>query len=232
MPLEREQNSLISAIIPTYNAARFLPEALASIRRQAYEPLEIIVVDDGSTDETKSLMADWPDVRYLHQQNQGAAAARNTGIQAARGDLLAFLDADDLWTPDHLRILLLHLHSEPVLQFVWGTTHYVRMSEEAGKIRVSPPVRESASLFGIGSAVFRRSAFDEVGLFNVELRIGEDTDWLARARFARVAQRHIPETVMIYRTRKGSLMEGAGTTTVTDVLMRSIRRHRTNQRAA
>ena len=67
---------MISVIIPTYNAARFLPEAMASVRQQLYEPLEIILVDDGSTDETRSLAQQWPDVRYLYQPNQGAAAAQ------------------------------------------------------------------------------------------------------------------------------------------------------------
>ena len=227
--MKLDQNPLISVIIPTFNAGRFLPDAIASIREQSHEPLEILLVDDGSTDETKGLAEQWPDVRYLRQTNQGAAAARNAGIHAARGSLLAFLDADDVWTPDHLRILLPHLLAEPKLQFVWGTTHFVRMSEEQGKIQVSPPVRESASLFGVGSGVFRKSAFEEVGLFNVELRIGEDTDWLGRARLAQVAQKHIPQTVMIYRTRKGSLMESVQTTNVTDVVLRSIRRHRASQ---
>ncbi len=76
MPLDPTENPLISVIIPTYNAARFLPEAIASVRRQGYEPLEIIVVNDGSTDETRGLMANWPEVRYQYQENQGAAGAK------------------------------------------------------------------------------------------------------------------------------------------------------------
>ncbi len=128
MPLE-PTNPLISVIIPTYNAGHFLSDAIASVRLQAYEPLETIVVDDGSTDDTRSLMAEWPEVRYLHQPNQGASAARNAGIAAATSDLLAFLDVDDLWTPDHLRLLLPHLIADPELQFVWGSSNYVHLAK-------------------------------------------------------------------------------------------------------
>jgi glycosyltransferase involved in cell wall biosynthesis len=235
MPLEREQHPLISVIIPTYNAARFLPEALGSIRQQAYEPLEIIVVDDGSTDGTKSLMAELPDVRYLHQSNQGPAAARNAGIQAARGDLLAFLDVDDLWTPDHLRLLLPHLLAEPQLRFVWGTTHFVRLNEDAVGTRTHKLYRESVPLFLVGSGLYRPSAFTEVGPFDPALRMGEDTDWLASARRIRTAQKQIAETVLIYRKREGSLTYGNETfegLNTMEILRRSIQRHRTSQRAA
>ena len=167
-------------IIPTYNTARFLPDAIASVRRQGYEPLEIIVVDDGSTDETRSLVADWPEVRYLHQRKPGRRRPRNTGIQAARSDLLAFLDADDLWTPDHLRLLLPHLLADPELRFVWGAIKFVRLDEDAAGTRTHTLLRENVPLFLIGSGIYRRAAFAEVGPFDPTLRIGEDTDWLAR----------------------------------------------------
>ena len=230
-----EQNPLISVVIPTFNAARFLPEAIASIRDQLYEPLEIIVVDDGSTDETKCVAQQWPDVRFLHQPNLGPSAARNAGIQAARGDLLAFLDADDLWTPNHLRVLLPHLLLEPQLRFIWGTAHHVRLIENDDGTRIHEPQRDSVAIFLVGAGVYRRGVFEEVGLFNVEMRTGEDTDWLAMARHARVAQRQIPESVLIYRKREGSLTCGQETIVglnVLAVLKRSIQRHRANPRAA
>ena len=159
--MKLDQNPLISVIIPTFNAGRFLPDAIASIRQQSYEPLEIHLVDDGSTDETKSLAQQWPEVRYLHQPNQGAAAARNTGIRAARGSLLAFLDADDLWTPDHLRILLPHLLSEPSLQFVWGTTRFIRMSEEQRQKSVQLPRQCAESCEPVWD---RLGGFSKVGI--------------------------------------------------------------------
>jgi glycosyltransferase involved in cell wall biosynthesis len=232
MPLEPAQNPLISAIIPTFNAARFLPEAIASIRQQGYDPLEIIVVDDGSTDETNSIIANWPDVRYLHQPNQGPSAARNAGIQAARSELLAFLDVDDLWTPDHLRLLLPHLLAEPELRFVWGAVNFVRLGEFIAGSRSHGLLRENVPVFLVGSGIYRRKVFDEVGLFDPALRMGEDTDWLARTRLLQTAQRQIPDTVLIYREREGSLTSGKksfqGLNTMA-VLQRSILRHRANR---
>jgi glycosyltransferase involved in cell wall biosynthesis len=234
MPLDSVEAPLISVIIPTYNTARFLPEAIANVRQQHYEPLEIIVVDDGSTDETRSLVANWNDVRYLHQQNQGAAEARNTGIRAAQSDLLAFLDVDDLWTPDHLRVLLPHLLGNHDLRFVWGAVNFVRLDEDAAGIRTHTLVRENIPLFLIGAGIYRRSAFDEVGPFDPTLRIGEDTDWLARARYLKTAQKQIDDLVLIYRKRDGSLTSGRNSLQALNtmsLLHRSIRRHRTTQQA-
>ena len=199
---------------------------------QAYEPLEIILVDDGSTDETKSLVECWPDVHYLHQQNQGAAAARNTGIQAARGDLLAFLDADDLWTPDHLRLLLPHLLADPKLRFVWGTTQIVRLNEDGAGTRTHELLQENVPIFLLGSALHRASVFTEVGCFDPTLRIVHDMDWLAAARQKRAAGKRIADTVLVWRQRKGSLMEGFGVTSVMEFVTRSIRRHQAGQQVA
>jgi glycosyltransferase involved in cell wall biosynthesis len=232
MPHDPAETPLISVIIPTYNAARFLPEAIASVLQQSYEPLEIVVVDDGSTDETRSLMANWPEVRYLYQKNQGAAGARNTGVRAARSDLLAFLDVDDLWTPDHLRLLLPHLLADPELRFVWGAANFVRLDEASAGIRSHSMVREGVPLFLIGSGIYRRSVFSEVGPFDPALQIGEDTDWLAKARYLKTAQKQIAEVVLVYRKRDGSLTSGKNSFQALDtmsLLRRSIRRHRATQ---
>ena len=96
-------NPLISCIIPVYNGQRFLAESLDSIFAQTYRPLEVIVCDDGSTDGTAHVAAEYPQpLVYIHQPNQGSPRARNCGIRAAKGDFLAFLDADDLWRSEKL----------------------------------------------------------------------------------------------------------------------------------
>lgn len=224
----------ISVIIPTFNAARFLPEAIESVAEQNYEPLEIIVVDDGSTDDTRDVAARWPRVRYILQQNQGPSGARNTGVQAATSDILAFLDVDDLWTADHLQTLLPPLLAEPELRFVWGTTQCVRIDTDSVGNRVHTILRDNVPLFLIGATLFRRSAFVEVGPFDPALRMGEDTDWLAMARMKRARQRQIDKNVLVYRERAGSLTSGRknfeGLNTMA-ILQRSIRRHRASQSA-
>ena len=94
----------ISVVIPAFNAAEFLPAALDSVLRQTQSPLEILVIDDGSTDETGRLAASMGGVRCIHQPNFGVAVARNRGIEEAKGQFVAFLDSDDAWAPDKLAI--------------------------------------------------------------------------------------------------------------------------------
>jgi glycosyltransferase involved in cell wall biosynthesis len=222
---------LISAIIPTYNAARYLPEAIASIRSQNYAPLEILVVDDGSTDGTRQLARGWPDVRYVYQENQGVSAARNTGIALARGELLAFLDADDLWTPNHLQLLIKPLLEQPELRYVWGLPRIVRLHERGDGSRTVELLEEQLPAFLVGSGLFRPAVFDEVGRFDPALRLSEDLDWWLASRQKRVPMLQIPEVLLIYRKRAGSLTHGK---TVSELnigaaVIRSIHRHRASK---
>src|SRR5688500_924354 len=108
-----EQQPLVSVIIPVYNGARFLRAALESVFAQTYRPIEVIVVDDGSADDSGVIAQSFPEVRYIRQENQGVAAARNNAIEAARGEFFAFLDQDDLWTPEKLRLQIEHLLDHP-----------------------------------------------------------------------------------------------------------------------
>ena len=112
----------VSVIIPTYNYGRFLAEAIASVQRQTVQDLEIIVVDDGSTDETPAVLSAIrePRLRSLRIANGGISAARNTGLELATGEYLAFLDADDRWVPDKLERQLALMESEPGLGLVFS----------------------------------------------------------------------------------------------------------------
>jgi len=117
----------VSAIIPTYNRAPLLGRALDSVYAQTRPPDEIIVVDDGSSDSTRRMIADhFPQVHYLHQRNAGVSAARNYGIQAASGDWLAFLDSDDVWLPDKLAMQLARLDDNPDLTVCHSEEIWIR----------------------------------------------------------------------------------------------------------
>src|SRR5437763_10476780 len=93
---------LVSVVIPSWNRAGLLPDALDSVFAQEYSPLQVIVIDDGSTDDTMALAARYPSVDFFYQEHQGSAAARNTGVDRARGQYVAFLDSDDVWLPGKL----------------------------------------------------------------------------------------------------------------------------------
>ena len=122
---------LVSIIIPCYNYGHFLAEAIESVVRQSYPTKEIVVVDDGSTDNTAAIAARYPEARYVHQHNQGLSAARNTGIQQSRGTYLVFLDADDWLLPEALALNVEQLQRHPQAAFVAGT--YTRVYDN-GKV--------------------------------------------------------------------------------------------------
>ncbi|MBD3561475.1 glycosyltransferase family 2 protein, partial [Planktothrix sp. FACHB-1355] len=117
-----EDNSLfVSAIIPVYNGEKYLAEAIKNVKNQDYQPLEIIVIDDGSTDRTPEVAAAFKDsIRYVSQPNSGPAAARNHGIRIANGDVIAFLDVDDLWSDDKLKLQANYLANNPSVGIVQG----------------------------------------------------------------------------------------------------------------
>ncbi len=116
---------LVSVIIPAYNAAQFLREAVASVRAQGYSPIEIVIVDDGSTDNTAETIRSLGEgIRYVRQANAGPAAARNRGLAEARGEWVAFLDGDDLWPADKLRVQAARLEADPSLDVVLGRVQY------------------------------------------------------------------------------------------------------------
>ena len=98
------KNCLISVVVPVYNGERYIAEAIDSVLAQEYKNIEIIAVNDGSTDGTEKILRSYANVRYLHQSRKGVSAARNKGIKCSSGEFIAFLDADDLWTKDKLKI--------------------------------------------------------------------------------------------------------------------------------
>jgi len=185
-----------SVIIPAFNAARFLPEAIDSVLAQSRAPFELIVVDDGSTDATETVVRRFPAVRYVAQVHGGIAAARNRGVSAATGNCVAFLDADDRWTPGKLEIQLAAVEADPELDVLLGHCVEVRQSEWASCLE--RPMLPDGGVPGYlpGTCLIRRAAFEGVGPFEATLRAGEFIDWFLRARARGLRIRMLPGIVL------------------------------------
>lgn len=195
----------VSAIVPVYNAAGFLDEALESVVAQGYEPLEIIVVDDGSEDGSGDVARTHP-VRYMRQEHSGIATARNAGVEAAGGELICFLDADDAWAAGKLRAQVDHLLGNPEIDLVLGRME-IMVEPGVDLPAWFPRAWLDAPQNGLlPTMVARRSVFDRVGLFDPSYSVGEDTEWLARVFNAGIRHSALPDVVLRYR------MHGANTT--------------------
>jgi glycosyltransferase involved in cell wall biosynthesis len=220
---------LISVVVPAYNAAGFLPEAFASVCAQEYQPLEIFVVDDGSSDNTAEVVRSMgPDIRYLHQKNAGAAAARNHALRLASGEFVAFLDADDQWPAGKLELQLARFNRDPALEVVCGRIQYLSLEgAEEMNLRFEGPER-TLSHINLGCGLFRRSVFDKVGPFDETLRFSEDHDWFLRARELGVNLVILRAVTLLYRLHATNMTRGrkADDFQLTEVLRRSILRRR------
>ena len=199
---------LVSVIMPVYNGAKFLNEAVRCVLAQNYPSLEIIVVDDGSTDDVEQVVARLPvDVRFFRQENAGPAAARNRGIRDASGPLVAFLDVDDLWPEGTLSTLASTLHASPSLMVVHGHAQMMVLDPATGAFNPEGNPAESFPYY-IGAALYRREAFEAVGLFDVSLRFGEDTDWYTRLREQRLEIERLPRVTLQVRRHGGNMTAG------------------------
>jgi glycosyltransferase involved in cell wall biosynthesis len=176
------ENFFVSVIIPVYNGAAFLAEAIASVLCQAHRPLEVIIVDDGSTDATAAIAAGFGDaVRYVHQANGGPPVARNTGLKMALGNVIGFLDADDVWVENKLELQLAHLARDPATEIVVGLIQFMRLIEATDAQPTFEIFLEPRVAPQLGTMLFRKTAFDKIGLFDETQRHGDDVDWLLRA---------------------------------------------------
>jgi len=187
----------ISVIIPVYNRCQFLHEALDSVARQQYQPLEILIVDDGSTDDVEKCVLEYSEsIRYVRRaRHLGAAAARNAGIQHARGDSIAFLDNDDVWTPTHLSQLAGCLEADPAIQIAQGRLRNFRDSGDGARFWCSPPYY----LASLPSAIYRRQVFETVGPLDESLKFGEDCDFFMRCWERNIEKAKVDHLSLLYR---------------------------------
>lgn len=200
-------HDLISVIIPVYNGEDYLLEAIESVFQQTHVNKEIIVVNDGSRDGSERIARSFPDVRYLHQSNQGNAKARNLGIELAQGEFVAFLDQDDRFAPKKLeKQLFLLLEKDRMFSLCHG--RFFLQEGQSWPTWLDPRFRDESHLSYVpGSILARKSLFGVIGGFDESYEMGSDSDWFFRAKDAGVEPAIVEET-LLYKRAHGNNQSG------------------------
>lgn len=214
--------AFVSVIIPTYNTGQYICDAIDSVVNQSYENFEIIVVDDGSSDNTKQILKPYMTrIKYIYQDNGGRASARNTGIRVAQGKYIAFLDSDDLWTSGKLEKQIMIMEENEEIDFLFGDKQRFR---DDGTITTSSMFAKrgyGAEFFGdplyvrdayekllgepfipTGTVIMKRECFDRTGLFDEAIYAEDWEFWLRVGLFTRLA--YSTDLWELERDREGS----------------------------
>lgn len=215
--------SRVALIVPCWNLGHFLGSALASAAAQSLRPDHIVVVDDGSTDNSVEIAGGFSGVSVVRQPHRGVAAARNRGLAGIDADFVAFLDADDLWPPTSLAARLAALNES-------GADGCFGVIESFGSRRCGGPLPDRQHARSLGAALIRREAFDRVGMFDESLSIGEDVDWVARFDAAGLRWCTVEDVVMLRRFHDANTT--ADTAAVQRELLKVLRRARRASRHA
>jgi glycosyltransferase involved in cell wall biosynthesis len=209
-----KMNKLVSIVIPAYNVADYIGACLKSIQQQTYENWEVIVIDDGSTDQTvvaiQAVVGQDQRFRLIRQQNGGVSVARNTGIKAATGEYLAFLDGDDMWEPTFLTQLLDAVQTDDVDMAYCGYTHLYgsgvrrKFSYPYVSGHILLEVVQGKTQIHIGAILVKRNYYDQLGLLFTEgCRVGQDQEFIWKL-VSRAKVQAVPHELMIYRIRQKS----------------------------
>ena len=201
------QESLISVIIPAFNSEHYLDQAIESVLAQTYQPVEIIVINDGSTDGTDAAAQQFiPKIRYYNQPNKGLGATRNRGVELAQGTFLAFLDADDIWLADKLEHQITLFIDDPDLDMAFGYAIQFfspELNEELiEKLTITDEVLPG---YFAGTLVIKRESFLSVGYFDTDWRVGEFIDWYCKAQTLNLKAALLPEVVLRRRIHDANM---------------------------
>lgn len=197
---------LVTVIIPVYNYANYIGATLDSVFAQTYHPIEVIVVDDGSTDNSAEIVRGYPEVQYFYQSNQGVSVARNVAIAAAKGEYIAFLDADDLWKPDKLSLQIAYMLENPHIG-ITGTKaiNFLDSNTQLPPWLKNNPTWEEETAIIPSTIVVHKSVFSQIGVFSPDYRATEDTEWQWRAKDAKIPMFKINEILTLRRFHGSNL---------------------------
>jgi glycosyltransferase involved in cell wall biosynthesis len=202
-------DATVSVVVLAYNSRRWIEYALDSVVAQPYRPLEVIVIDDGSTDDTAALAQGFRDahpelsVRVVSQSNRGVGAARNRGLELGGGEFVAFLDADDLWTGVSLTARLPLLIADSAIDIAVGSEQRF-VSEPRGRRQLGPARRS----FAMGALLLRRDALERNGPFAEDVGLAEGLDWLLRARELGLREASVADVVLWRRVHDANYSRG------------------------
>jgi glycosyltransferase involved in cell wall biosynthesis len=195
-----KENPLVSVVIPVYNYERYLGEAVESVLSQTYRYLEVIVVDDGSTDRSGEVAKSFANrgVQYCQMVHSGIGPTRNKGVELAQGDFIAFLDADDRWPLGKIERQLRAFESDPELEMCFGQALQLQNGPEweSGVSDYEPEVPEMVPGMVPGTMLIKRDAFGRVGKFLGDWKVGEFIDWYARAVEMKIRSLVLPELLL------------------------------------
>jgi len=223
---------LVTVIIPCYNSEKWIGQCVDSVLKQTYTKLEIIIVDDGSTDNTATVISTFSDPRinYYYKENQGLSATRNFGIARAKGDLIAFLDSDDFWVADKIE-----KQADKAKTYDFIYCDYSLISEDGEQLLTQSIVNPSLykedlktvilqkNIISGGSAVLiKKNVLEKIGLFNEQLKVGEDWQYWARVLWGGFSTYYIDEKLVVIRTHNASMQKSTNPvlwkTSVSDIL--------------
>jgi len=228
----------VSIVMPTHNRADYIGVAVDSVLGQTYTDWELVIVDDGSTDDTRTVVAQYlahdPRIRYVRQdENRGIALSRNHGVAVSRGRYIAMLDSDDAWaSPEKLALQVAALDADPHLGIVGTWRVFINAQGARTGARLSHPTDDASiratqlhrNCFAQSSVLFRRDAFERAGRYDPNLVVAEDHDlWLRIGRTHRFA--NLPRYDLLYRKHPGSIIL-TRRVTVARAALEVLRRHR------
>ena len=192
---------LLSIIVPVYNSELFIEETLNKIYHQNYPTFELIIIDDGSTDNTAEIIKkNFPEAIYYFQENEGHASAKNKGLKFCNGEFIIFLDSDDYWEENSLHILSDFLIKNPDILIVEGKIREFITQNDAVQF-----ISEAYYMSSFGTCMFRKEVFDIVGFFDERLICATDIDWFIRAWENNIEKSRVDHNILNYRKHTNSL---------------------------